>query len=102
MICVLDLCMRDSSRHKPHFGQTVQAGMPIASSQTHCRSLRGTKSNGQPGTKVGFSLPAQPQGWSKLLAKILVGWGAVPRAWLGINKYCIPVGFLAGRAITSC
>ena len=96
MVCILELCMRDSSRQEPHFGQTMQAGMPIASSQTRCRSLHGPKSYGQPGTKVGFSLPAQPQGWSKPLAEFLVGWGAVPGAWLEINKCCIPVGFLAG------
>lgn len=85
MICILELCMRDSSRHEPHLGKTVQADMPIASSQTRCRSLHGPKSEGQPGPKVGFSLPVQPQGWSKPLVELLVGWGVVPGAWLEIN-----------------
>lgn len=80
-ICILELCMRDSSRHEPHFGQAVQVGMSIASSQTLCRCLHGPKTYGHPGTKVGFSLPAShlPQGWSKPLAELLGGGGLSPR-----------------------
>lgn len=108
MICILEPCIRFSCRHGPCFGQSMQAGMPIASSQATCRSLCRPKSFGQDTlcqshlTKVGSSPPAQSQGWSRPLAELLVGWRAVPRGWLEINQRCIRVGFLEGGAITPC